>query len=61
MNLPRSRNTDVVVNELGDEILVYDLITHKAYNLNKTSSIVYQACGDGLTFEKLKEKTPVHG
>lgn len=56
MNLPRSRNTDVVVNELGDELLVYDLTIHKAYNLNRTSSIVYQACGDGLTFDELKKK-----
>lgn len=38
------------------EILIYDLNTHKAFNLNETSSIVYQGCGDGLTFEDLKRK-----
>src|SRR5687768_4876472 len=54
--LPLARHQDVVIQELGKEILVYDLLTHKAYNLNETSAIVYQACGDGTTFSELKRK-----
>ena len=54
--LPISRSTDIVVQELGNEILIYDLNTHKAYNLNETSTIVYQACGRNLNFEDLKRR-----
>lgn len=52
--LPIARTTDIVVQDLGEEILVYDLRTHKAYSLNETSSIVYQACDGKTTFEQLK-------
>lgn len=55
--LPLARNTDVVVQALGKEILIYDLHTHKAYNLNETSSIVYQACDGKTTFDELKLRT----
>jgi hypothetical protein len=54
--LPSSRNSDIIVTKLDNEVLIYDLTTHKAFNLNETSSIVYQSCGDGLTFEELKRK-----
>jgi hypothetical protein len=43
-NNPMARQTDVVVQKLKDEILIYDLLIHKAYCLNQTSAIVYQLC-----------------
>ena len=46
--LPMARTTDVVVQTLGKEVLIYDLDTNKAYNLNETSAAVYKAC-DGKT------------
>jgi hypothetical protein len=46
--LPKARGKDIVVQILGKEVLIYDLNTHKAYNLNETASAVYQAC-DGKT------------
>lgn len=52
--LPAVRTTDIVVQDLGKEILIYDLKTHKAYSLNETSSIVYQACDGKTTFEQLR-------
>jgi hypothetical protein len=55
--LPPARSTDIVVQELGKEILIYDLNTHKAYNLNETSSIVYQACDGKTSFDELRVKT----
>ena len=54
--LPLAHHRDVVVQELGEEILVYDLNIHKAYNLNETSSKVYQACDGKTTFEELKRR-----
>jgi hypothetical protein len=54
--LPLSRNADIVVQALGEEILIYDLKTHQAYNLNETSALVYQACDGKTTFDELKRQ-----
>jgi len=55
MNLPKARTTDIIEQEAGSELLVYDLQIDKAYNLNETSKIIYKACGN-QTFEDLKRK-----
>ena len=52
--LPIARNKDIVVQTLDKEVLIYDLNTHKAYNLNETSSIVYQACDGKTSFDGRK-------
>jgi hypothetical protein len=54
--LPLARTANIVVQELGNEVLIYDLKTHKAFNLNETSSIVYKACNGSASFEELKSK-----
>jgi hypothetical protein len=41
---PVSRKADIVVQELHNEILIYDLSIHKAFSLNETSTLVWQAC-----------------
>lgn len=41
---PQSRHTDLVVQELDGEILIYDLRTSRAFCLNETSALVWQAC-----------------
>jgi hypothetical protein len=45
-NLPKpvSRKSNVVVHELEDEILIYDLNINKAFCLNQTSALIYQLC-----------------
>lgn len=43
-NNPTARRTDVVVQELKGEVLIYDLKINKAYCLNETSAMVYQLC-----------------
>lgn len=53
--LPKFRKADVVVQDAGSELLIYDLKTNKAYNLNETSKIVYQSCDGITTFEQLKK------
>lgn len=41
-NKPRSRQQNLVVQELDKELLIYDLSNNKAYSMNETSAIVYQ-------------------
>lgn len=49
---PIARKDDLVIQEVGGEILVYDLRTNKAICLNQTSALVWQNCdGNKNTFE----------
>lgn len=41
---PIARKDDLVIQEMGGEILVYDLRTNKAICLNQTSALVWQNC-----------------
>ncbi|MEO6588017.1 MAG: PqqD family protein [Pyrinomonadaceae bacterium] len=41
---PIARKDDLVIQEVGGEILVYDLRTNKAICLNQTSALVWQNC-----------------
>ncbi len=45
---PKSRQEELVVQELADEVLVYDLKKHKAFCLNHTAAFVWQH-SDGQT------------
>lgn len=44
---PKSRQNELVVQELGNELLIYDLQTHKAVCLNETSALVWNLCAGG--------------
>ncbi len=46
--MPRAREDELVVEELQDETLVYDLKRHKARCLNRTAALVWRRC-DGRT------------
>lgn len=54
--LPKSRSTDIVVQEAGKELLIYDLKINKVYSLNETSKIIYQSCDGQTSFNELKAK-----
>ena len=43
-NNPKSRQSNLVVQDLENEILIYDLKINKAYCLNETSAMVWQFC-----------------
>jgi hypothetical protein len=45
---PLARSEDLVIEELGDELLVYDLTTNQAHALGATAARVWRAC-DGKT------------
>lgn len=46
--LPLARTEGLVVQELPDEVLMYDLHAHKVHCLNRTSAAVWKRC-DGKT------------
>jgi len=46
--LPKARTEQLIVKEVDDEVLVYDLKTDQAHCLNKTAALVWKNC-DGLT------------
>lgn len=60
MKNPKARDEDLVVQELAEEILVYDLTTNEAHCLNKSAALVWKYC-DGKTsvtdIAKLLEKS----
>ena len=43
-NKPQSRQSNLVVQDLENEILIYDLNINKVYCLNETSAMVWQLC-----------------
>jgi Coenzyme PQQ synthesis protein D (PqqD) len=47
-HLPKMRVQGLVIDDLPDEILVYDLDRHKAHCLNRTAGLVWRLC-DGQT------------
>jgi Coenzyme PQQ synthesis protein D (PqqD) len=44
---PQAKLDNLVVQELSDEILIYNLQNNKAYSLNETTTLVWQNC-DGI-------------
>ncbi len=51
---PQSRTSDLVIQSLPNETLVYDLSTHKAHCLNETASFVWDRCDGKLTVEEIR-------
>ncbi len=54
--LPFARTAQLIVQEVTDELLVYDLDRHKAHCLNKTSALVWKHC-DGQTTVRAVART----
>jgi hypothetical protein len=53
---PLSRKEDLVVQELNGEVLIYDLRKNKAFCLNETSALVWQACDGNNSISDIGEK-----
>jgi hypothetical protein len=56
MYLPSGRTKGVVVQNLENEVLVYDTASHKAYNLNEIAAIVFNCCDGKTTFNEIITK-----
>lgn len=46
--LPQARTDKLLVQEVGDELVVYDQVRHRAHRLNATAAAVWRHC-DGET------------
>jgi hypothetical protein len=56
---PLARKEGLVVEQMPDEVLVYDLDRHKAHCLNRTAAFVWQQCdgkSDASTIARRMEK-----
>lgn len=54
-NKPVSRKTDIVIQKLENEVLVYDLKKDKAFCLNQTSAIVYELSDGNTTAAEISD------
>ena len=52
---PRARQEELVVRELPDEMLVYDLERHEAHCLNRTAALVWKKCDGKTTLLEITE------
>lgn len=50
---PRARTTGLVVRELDDELLIYDLRTDRAHCLNHTARLVWKHCTGEVTVAQM--------
>ncbi len=51
--LPKHRSSDLVVQEVGDETVVYDLISNRVVCLNRTSSVIWKYCTGARTSQEV--------
>jgi hypothetical protein len=52
-NKPISRKSDIVIQELDNEILIYDLSTNNAFCLNETAAIIWRLCDGTKTVSEI--------
>lgn len=53
--LPQSRTEQLVIQEMADETLVYDLDRHKAHCLNRAAAAVWSRCDGSTTVSEMAE------
>ncbi|MBX7169519.1 MAG: PqqD family peptide modification chaperone [Pyrinomonadaceae bacterium] len=54
-NYPISRKANIVVQDLENEVLIYDLNINKAFCLNQTAGLVYQLCDGKRTVAEISD------
>lgn len=52
-NLPRARQEGLLIQALPDELLIYDLDSHRAHCLNHTAALIWQSCDGKRTVKEL--------
>ena len=53
--VPKMRKNGLVVQALGDEVLVYDWDRHRAHCLSRTAAAVWEHCDGKRTLEEIAE------
>jgi len=54
-HLPIARKEGLVIQEMPDEVLVYDLNTNKAHCLNETAAMVWKSCDGKNTVSDISQ------
>ena len=54
--LPKARDSEIVTQEVGDDLLVYDLVNDKAHHLNKGLAYVWRRCDGEKTIAELSDE-----
>ncbi|HEX8293427.1 MAG TPA: PqqD family protein [Pyrinomonadaceae bacterium] len=54
--MPRAKRSKLVVRELADETLVYEVEGHRAHCLNRTAALVWGLCDGRNTVPRIAEK-----
>lgn len=55
--LPQAKNAELVVQDLGKELLIYDLKMNVAFTLNETLTTVFNACDGKTSFAELQRRS----
>lgn len=55
--IPPARIDNLVSNDVGGEIIVYDLVTYQLHHLNETSAIVWRLCNGQRALSDLTSET----
>jgi len=50
---PLARRNDLVIREVGDEVLVYDLLEHRVHCLNQHAAEVWRRCDGGTSIAEI--------
>ena len=53
--IPKARHEQLIVKELPDELLIYDLKHDQAHCLNETAALVWKNCDGHKTVDQLRE------
>ena len=50
--MPRARSEQLLIHQLANEVLVYDLERNKAHSLNETAALVWKRCNGQTTVKE---------
>ena len=54
--IPKARKEDLIVKELSDEVLIYDLKCHKAHHLDPVMAFIWKHCDEHTTVTELAKQ-----
>ena len=57
--VPKARHNKLVIQELEDEVLVYDLERNQAHCLNRTAALIWEHCDGKQTVWGLASRWPM--
>lgn len=53
---PKARNREILIQELENEVLIYDLKINKAFSLNETCAMVWRVCDGVKDIDEIAQK-----